>query len=80
MRKFVPYQLSSLDGVADEPSQSIAEFDDVMRANLGWVIASLVSRPVGGTRSQMGSERDLCGSREPFSPQNVLRTSDICGY
>lgn len=40
MRKFVPYQLSSLDGVADEPSQSFAEFDDVMRANLGWVIAS----------------------------------------
>jgi dihydrofolate reductase len=40
MRKIVAYQLLSLDGVAEEPSQFIAEFDDVMRENLGSVIAS----------------------------------------
>ena len=40
MRKVVTYELLSLDGVAEEPSQFIAEFDDVMRENLGRVIAS----------------------------------------
>lgn len=40
MRKVVAYELLSLDGVAEEPSQFIAEFDDVMRENLGRVIAS----------------------------------------
>jgi dihydrofolate reductase len=40
MRKVVAYELMSLDGVAEEPSQFIADFDDVMRENLGRVIAS----------------------------------------
>jgi dihydrofolate reductase len=40
MRKIVAYELLSLDGVAEEPSQFIAEFDNVMRENLGSVIAS----------------------------------------
>jgi dihydrofolate reductase len=40
MRKVVAYELLSLDGVAEEPSRFIAEFDDVMRENLGRVIAS----------------------------------------
>ena len=40
MRKVVAYELLSLDGVAEEPSQFIAEFDDVMREYLGRVIAS----------------------------------------
>jgi dihydrofolate reductase len=40
MRKVVAYELLSLDGVAEEPSQYIAEFDSVMRENLGRVIAS----------------------------------------
>ena len=40
MRKVVAYELLSLDGVAEEPSQFIAEFDDVMRENLGRVIGS----------------------------------------
>ena len=31
-----------------------------------------VSRPVGGTRSQMASEQVFCRSGNPFSPQNVL--------
>ncbi len=40
MRKVVAYELLSLDGVAEEPSRFIADFDDVMRDNLGRVIAS----------------------------------------
>jgi dihydrofolate reductase len=40
MRKVVAYELLSLDGVAEEPSQFIAEFDDVMRENLRRVIGS----------------------------------------
>jgi hypothetical protein len=31
-----------------------------------------VSRPVGGTPSQMAFELGLCSSENPFSPQNVL--------
>ena len=40
MRKVVAYELLSLDGVAEEPSQFIADFDEAMQDNLGRVIAS----------------------------------------
>ena len=40
MRKVIAYELMSVDGVVEEPSQFIAEFDDVMRDNLGRVIAT----------------------------------------
>jgi dihydrofolate reductase len=40
MRKVVAYELLSLDGVAEEPSDFFAEFDEVMRENLGRVIAT----------------------------------------
>jgi len=40
VRKVVAYQLMSLDGVAEDPSEFVAEFDDVMRENLGRVIAA----------------------------------------
>jgi dihydrofolate reductase len=40
MRKVVAYELMSLDGVAEEPSEFFAEFDDVMSENLGRVIAT----------------------------------------
>ena len=39
MRRVVAYELLSLDGVAEEPSEFIAEFDDVMRENLRRVIS-----------------------------------------
>jgi dihydrofolate reductase len=38
MRKVVAYELLSLDGVAEQPDAFIAEFDEVMRENLGRVI------------------------------------------
>jgi dihydrofolate reductase len=40
MRKVVAYELLSLDGVAERPDAFITNFDDVMRENLGRVIAT----------------------------------------
>ena len=40
MRKVVVYELLSLDGVAEDPDQFIADWDDAMNANLARVIAT----------------------------------------
>jgi hypothetical protein len=40
MRKVVAYELLSLDGVAEHPDEFVTEFDEVMRDNLGRVIAT----------------------------------------
>jgi dihydrofolate reductase len=40
VRKVVAYELLSLDGVAEQPDEFITDFDDVMRENLGRVIAA----------------------------------------
>jgi dihydrofolate reductase len=40
VRKVVAYELLSLDGVAEDPNEFLTDFDDVMRDNLGRVIAS----------------------------------------
>jgi dihydrofolate reductase len=40
MRKVVAYELLSLDGVAERPDEFVTDFDDVMRDNLGRVIAA----------------------------------------
>ncbi len=40
MRKVVVYELVSLDGVAERPDDFILEWDEVMDANLGAVIAA----------------------------------------
>jgi dihydrofolate reductase len=40
MRKVVAYELLSLDGVAEQPQDFVTDFDDVMRENLGRVIAA----------------------------------------
>jgi dihydrofolate reductase len=40
MRKLVAYELLSLDGVAEQPIEFVTDFDDVMRENLGRVIAA----------------------------------------
>jgi dihydrofolate reductase len=40
MRKVVAYELLSLDGVAEHPDQFMTAFDEVMRENLGRVIAA----------------------------------------
>ncbi len=40
MRKVVVYELLSLDGIAEEPMEFITDFDEIMRENLGRVIAT----------------------------------------
>jgi dihydrofolate reductase len=40
MRKVVAYELLSLDGVAEQPIEFVTDFDEVMRENLGRVIAT----------------------------------------
>jgi hypothetical protein len=40
MRKLVAYELLSLDGLAEQPDEFVTDFDDVMRENLGRVIAT----------------------------------------
>jgi len=40
MRKFVVYELVSLDGVAEDPDTFFADWDDAMEANLAAVIAA----------------------------------------
>ena len=40
MRKIVVYELSSLDGVAEDPDTFFTDWDDAMEANLAAVIAS----------------------------------------
>ena len=40
VRKVVAYELLSLDGVAEQPDAFITTFDEVMRENLGRVIAT----------------------------------------
>ena len=40
MRKVVAYTLVSVDGVAEDPDQFLFDFDEVMEANLGEVIAT----------------------------------------
>ena len=40
MRKIVVYELSSLDGVAEDPDSYFADWDEAMDANLAAVIAS----------------------------------------
>ena len=40
MRKVVAYELLSLNGVAEQPDTFFTNFDEVMRENLGRVIAT----------------------------------------
>jgi dihydrofolate reductase len=40
VRKIVMYELSSLDGVAEDPDQFFTDWDDTMQANLAAVIAT----------------------------------------
>ncbi|HEY5196603.1 MAG TPA: dihydrofolate reductase family protein [Solirubrobacteraceae bacterium] len=40
MRKVVVYELLSLDGIAEQPNEFMTAFDEIMRENLGRVIAS----------------------------------------
>ena len=67
MRKVVAYELLSLDGVAEEPNDFVTEFDEVMRENLGRVIATqdavLLGRRTYNDWAEFWPTRDY----EPFA-------------
>ena len=67
MRKIVVYELSSLDGVAEDPDGFFADWDDAMDANLASVIATQ-DAVVLGRRSYAEWARFWPGSQiEPFA-------------
>jgi hypothetical protein len=47
MRNIVAYELLPLDGAAEQPDEFITDFDEVMRENLGRVMATQDSVLVG---------------------------------
>jgi len=67
VRKIVVYELSSLDGVAEDPDGFFADWDDAMDANLASVIATQ-DAVVLGRRSYAEWARFWPGSQiEPFA-------------
>lgn len=67
VRKLVAYELLSLDGVAEQPDEYITEFDDVMRENLGRVIASQDTVLLGRRTYNDWAEFWPTSEFEPFS-------------
>ena len=67
MRKVVAYELLSLDGVAEQPDEFVTDFDDVMRENLGRIIAAqdavLLGRRTYDDRAGFWPTSDI----EPFA-------------
>jgi dihydrofolate reductase len=67
MRKVVVYELLSLDGVAEQPDDFITDFDDVMRENLGRVIATQDSVLLGRRTFDDWAAFWPTGDYEPFA-------------
>ena len=78
MRKVVAYELLSLDGVAEQPDDFILDFDEVMRENLGRVIATqdavLLGRRTYNDWAQFWPTSDI----EPFATF-INRTAEVRG-
>jgi dihydrofolate reductase len=67
MRKVVAYELLSLDGVAEHPDEFITEFDEVMRENLGRVIATQDAVLLGRRTYDDWAEFWPTSNYEPFA-------------
>jgi dihydrofolate reductase len=67
VRKVVAYELLSLDGVAEKPDGFFADWDDVMDANLGAVIAAQDSVILGRRSYDEWSEFWPGSDIEPFA-------------
>ena len=67
MRKVVVYQLLSLDGVAEQPDDFVTEFDEVMRTNLGRVIATQDAVILGRRTYDEWAEFWPASTIEPFA-------------
>lgn len=67
MRKVVAYELLSLDGVAEQPDAFVTEFDEVMRENLGRVIATQDAVLLGRRTYDEWAEFWPTSDYEPFA-------------
>jgi dihydrofolate reductase len=67
MRKVVAYELVSLDSVAEQPNEFITDFDDVMRENLGRVIATQDTVLLGRRTFDEWAEFWPASNIEPFA-------------
>ena len=67
MRKVVVYELSSLDGVAEEPAGFFTDWDDAMDANLGAVIAAQDAVLLGRRSYTEWAEAWPASDNEPFA-------------
>ena len=67
MRKVVVYQLLSLDGVAENPDDFVADWDEAMDANLGAVIATQDSVILGRRSYAEWAEYWPGSDVEPFA-------------
>ena len=67
MRKVVAYELLSLDGVAEHPDEFVTEFDEVMRENLGRVIATQDAVLLGRRTYDEWAEFWPTSEYEPFA-------------
>jgi dihydrofolate reductase len=68
VRKIVVYELSSLDGVAEDPDTFFADWDEAMQANLSAVIATQ-DAVILGRRSYAEWAQFWPGSKiQPFAP------------
>ncbi len=68
MRKVVVYELVFLDGVADDPDSFFPDWDDVMDANLGDVIATQDAVVLGRRSYDEWSAFWPISQIEPFAP------------
>lgn len=67
LRKVVVYELLSLDGVAQDPDEFIADWDDVVDANLAEVIASQDAVILGRRSYDEWSRYWPASDMEPFA-------------
>lgn len=67
MRKVVAYELLSFDGVAEQPNEFVTDFDEVMRENLGRVVATQDAVLLGRSTYDVWAEDWPARDYEPFA-------------
>ncbi len=67
MRKVVAYELLSFDGVAEQPNEFVTDFDEVMRENLGRVVATQDAVLLGRSTYDVWAVDWPASNYEPFA-------------
>jgi len=67
VRKVVAYELLSFDGVAEQPNEFVTDFDEVMRENLGRVVATQDAVLLGRSTYDAWAEDWPASDYEPFA-------------